>query len=262
MEPTRIARLRAAERLVDVAATIGALAVVPVLLVEAGTDDPAWLFGAVVANWAIWSLFLVDAGLKLRTHGTRWARSLDGVVSLAIVVLTFPVLGEAFALARLTRLSRVVRLSRFARFVRLGRAGVAGVRLVRGVRRLGAPGALPYLTLATLAIVTLGGAAFYLVELEGVEGIDDALWWALVTVTTVGYGDISPATGAGRAVAAVVMVLGIAYTSLLTAGLAALLTREGRDDDHGELIGRLSAIDARLGRLEALLDPDGPPPEA
>ena len=80
-----------------------------------------------------------------------------------------------------------------------------------------------YLLLAT---VIVGGAAFSVVEDKG-DWID-GMWWAIVTLTTVGYGDYSPATVAGRWVAVFVMAGGIGTVAILT-GILADAIREAQD---------------------------------
>ncbi len=71
------------------------------------------------------------------------------------------------------------------------------------------------------AVVFLGGLGFYVFEKQ--VGLWDALWWAVVTATTVGYGDISPATPAGRVIGVAVMLVGIGFVGLLTATIAGIV---------------------------------------
>ena len=82
--------------------------------------------------------------------------------------------------------------------------------------------------------IVAGAVLFHLQESEAVT-LADALWWAAVTVTTVGYGDISPASTTGRAVALIVMLVGIGFTSLLTGQIAGFLASDGSDDVTSEL---------------------------
>jgi voltage-gated potassium channel len=77
------------------------------------------------------------------------------------------------------------------------------------------------------AVVAVSALGMYLAESgenPNVRDIWDALWWAVVTITTVGYGDVSPTTAEGRLAAAVLMVLGITFFSFLTATFTAALT--------------------------------------
>ena len=146
-----------------------------------------------------------------------------------------------------------LRSFQFLRFVRLagaasglGRAGVA-------MRRIGSrPGLRPFV--AILGVVVALGAGFALAfehDQPGasIENYADALWWALVTCTTVGYGDHFPVTAGGKAVAVVLMIAGIAGLSMITASIAAMFVDDDDDDDV-----RYEEIQARLARIESLLE--------
>jgi voltage-gated potassium channel len=78
-----------------------------------------------------------------------------------------------------------------------------------------------------VAVVAISSLGMYLAESAvnpNVKSIFDALWWAIVTITTVGYGDVSPVTSEGRLAAGVLMVLGIVLFSTLTAAITSALT--------------------------------------
>ncbi|MGE0084251.1 MAG: TrkA family potassium uptake protein [Desulfococcaceae bacterium] len=83
----------------------------------------------------------------------------------------------------------------------------------------------------TVCFVTLAGSAGF-VYFEKKE-FPDALWWAVVTLTTVGYGDIFPVTGGGRLVAAAVMIVGIGFLGILTAGIASIFVENRFMENRG-----------------------------
>jgi voltage-gated potassium channel len=95
---------------------------------------------------------------------------------------------------------------------------------------------------------------------SNIHNYPDALWWAIVTVTTVGYGDRFPVTGGGRAVAVVLMLVGIGLIGTLTATVASVFVKEHTDANreayqkgHADLGQRLSVISDRLGDVERRL---------
>jgi voltage-gated potassium channel len=95
---------------------------------------------------------------------------------------------------------------------------------------------------------------------SNIHNYPDALWWAIVTVTTVGYGDKFPSTGGGRAVAVVLMLVGIGLIGVLTATVASLFIKEHTDANrqeyqkgHADLGQRLSVISGRLADVERRL---------
>ncbi len=122
--------------------------------------------------------------------------------------------------------------------------------------------AIYFIVSANLAIVLAGGTLIWLLDRQEYEHIGDALWYTLQTITTVGYGDATPVEPIGRAVGAAVMILGIAFLSILTATItssfiearqAARQARADEDerDDQSRLEARLDEIIDRLDRLEA-----------
>ena len=83
-----------------------------------------------------------------------------------------------------------------------------------------------------------------------IDSVPDGLWWAISTVTTVGYGDAFPTTAAGRAFAVVLMLVGVGLFGLLAASLASFLIERDEeqtvDPEHREILDRLERIERRL----------------
>jgi voltage-gated potassium channel len=118
--------------------------------------------------------------------------------------------------------------------------------------------------LAAAGLVFLGAWLDLLFENHAagsnIHSYHDALWWAVVTVTTVGYGDRFPVTEGGRAVAVVLMLVGIGLIGVLTATVASFFVQEHADANkdelkaaHENLGDRLTDMDSRLARIEAAL---------
>jgi voltage-gated potassium channel Kch len=92
---------------------------------------------------------------------------------------------------------------------------------------------------------------------SNIHNYPDALWWAVVTVTTVGYGDRYPVTGGGRTVAVILMLLGIGLIGVLTATVASVFIKEHTDANkeeikkgHADLGQQLAVISDRLADVE------------
>jgi voltage-gated potassium channel len=108
---------------------------------------------------------------------------------------------------------------------------------------------------ATMFLTLIGGVAVWLLDRHDVGNFGDSLWWALQTVTTVGYGDVVPENTSGRLVGALLMLNGIALVSVVTAAVTAMLIEQARqrqaaDDGVGDALER---IEARLAQIEAAL---------
>jgi voltage-gated potassium channel len=117
---------------------------------------------------------------------------------------------------------------------------------------------------ATTAVVLAGGVLMRLLDHGEYSDIWVGMWWALQTVTTVGYGDVAPKNPSGRIIAAFVMLQGIAFLAITTAAITSTFVaraskeRESarvadEDDAEVRIEAHLVGIDQRLDRLEKLL---------
>jgi voltage-gated potassium channel len=130
------------------------------------------------------------------------------------------------------------------------RAGLAGATLT--ARR-----AARTIVLGTFAVTLACGILMRLLDHNDFPTLGKALWWAIQTVTTVGYGDAVPASATGQVIASILMVVGIAFVTVLTASVTAAFVESARrrsgDDPRVLFAQRLDDLDARLDRIESLL---------
>jgi voltage-gated potassium channel len=228
-------RAREMERRLEWPMLVAALLVVPAIAIEQSEAGGALNSVAVLINWATWLAFLTEAVLMLRVVDDRWRWVREHPLEVAIVLVTPPFLPASLQAARVFRLLRLLPLLR---------AGLLARRLLtaEGLRDV-----------AVLALLTVlgGGAAYAAVEPRPDLTTWDGVWWAVVTVTTVGYGDTYPRTDEGRAIAVAVMLVGIGFVALLTAAAAERFMR-GREAEQqrAELHERLDEIATRLAALE------------
>jgi voltage-gated potassium channel len=181
-------------------------------------DLPRGLVAALeAANVVIWCVFAADLSIRvaLAEHRWRWLAR-HPVDVLAVLV---PMLRPLRVLRVLTAGHSL--LTRRGGLLRTGNAVVLSA-----------------------AVLVLVGALAELDAERGAPGatitsIGDALWWAMTTVTTVGYGDLYPVTGLGRIVAAALMVVGISVLGVITAAVAAWfvqMTRDTAEEATGEAV--------------------------
>lgn len=114
---------------------------------------------------------------------------------------------------------------------------------------------LRYLVAGTASLVLSFGAMFALVE-AGVGSFTEGLWWAVVTVTTVGYGDVTPATPLGRLTGATLMLVGVGFAAATTAAVAARFVVEDEEEvmeETHEIRERMDTVQEQLERIEAAL---------
>jgi hypothetical protein len=88
------------------------------------------------------------------------------------------------------------------------------------------------LAVTFVLLALIGGIVIRFVDHENFPSVGLGIWWALQTVTTVGYGDVVPTTLAGRVIGGIVMVIGIAFISFVTAGVTSALVRRAGDESR------------------------------
>jgi voltage-gated potassium channel len=171
-------------------------------------------FGIVIGV-ATWLVFLVDY-VVLARHLVHYGRTRLGLFDLFVVVATAPWFlipgaqgGQFVVLLRLARLARLAMASRGSRrlFERLGRVALVAV----GV------------------LITSSLVAYYAERAVNPEfaTVGDAFWWGIVTLTTVGYGDIVPITTTGRFAGVTIMITGVAVLGVLAGSLASFFRLNG-----------------------------------
>lgn len=132
-----------------------------------------------------------------------------------LAIIPFNSFFRVFRFARLLKLTRLLRLMRIVSIVVLFK------RLITRVDGFVRTNGLIYIIYLTVITMVLGSIGIYYFELgKTVESFGDAFWWSFVTATTVGYGDISPVTAAGRIIAAILMLTGIGFIGMLTGTIA------------------------------------------
>jgi len=166
----------------------------------------------IIAEWAITILFTIEYIARLVCVARPWkyARSFYGIVDLLAILPTylsvFFVNAQSLLVIRTLRLIRIFRIFKLSRYLTEARALMIALRATRE--------RITVFLVVVLTLVLIIGAAMYLIE--GGESdtqftsIPRSVYWAIVTLTTVGYGDIAPQTIVGQTLAAGVMILGYA----------------------------------------------------
>lgn len=244
--PRRAEALSRFERSTAVPMLILSLAIIPLLVVPLLWDLSPRTEGTFLAlDWFVWAAFAVEYGIRLYLAPRRWAFVRNHKLDLLMVALP------------LLRPLRVVRSARALRVLRAGRAAVGLGRMLKAGQQVLTRHKLHYGLAVTLVVVL--GAAFLVESFENgaseanITSIPDALWWAVTTVTTVGYGDRFPTTPAGRGVGVVLMIMGIALFGYVAAALASFFLERSEEDEGGR---QLAEIADRLRRIEVALGLD------
>ena len=236
----------------DVALLVAiALSVVVVMIESVDDISSEWRQRLVFAEWAFTGLFTLEYMVRLACvhKPLRYAGSFFGIVDLMSVVPTYLSLSvlfqgsQALLVIRTLRLIRVFRIFKLHQYVNETQALMHALRATRAK--------ITVFVLLVMTAILILGSAMYLIEGNrpgsDFTSIPRSVYWAIVTMTTVGYGDIYPATPTGQALAAVAMVLGYSIIVVPTGIFSAEIimstkkeittqacpscTREGHDGD-------------------------------
>ncbi|MFT4604894.1 MAG: voltage-gated potassium channel [Rhodothermales bacterium] len=176
-------------------------------------------------EWVFTILFTLEYGVRLWTvsHPLRYARSFFGLVDLFAVLPTYLALvfpGTQYLLViRLLRLLRIFRILKLVSFISEAETLAKALRSSR--RKI-----TVFLLVVLVSVVILGSIMYFIEgEKHGYTSIPRSIYWAIVTLTTVGYGDISPQTPLGQVVASMVMIIGYGVIAVPTGIVSAELAR-------------------------------------
>ncbi|GAA5222203.1 ion transporter [Membranihabitans marinus] len=181
-------------------------------------------------EWFFTILFSVEYIMRLLAvhKPIHYARSFFGIVDILSVLPTFLSLfitgTQVLVVIRALRLMRIFRIMGLYRFVNDSSKILSALR--SSSRKI-----IVFLTFILL-VVTILGTMLYLLESsinEGFNSIPKSVYWAIVTVTTVGYGDIAPVTGTGQFLAALAMILGYAVIAVPTGIISTEMFRENKN---------------------------------
>ncbi|WP_439135859.1 potassium channel family protein [Pseudomaricurvus sp.] len=199
----------------------------------------------VPLDLALWFMFVVEAVLMLLLVDNRKRYLRHNWMNIAIIVTGLPLLFgvESYMGAlRLLRLLILVDLS---------------VHMGASLIRLLSRNALAPTFLGSAIVVFMAGFAISAID-PAIHSPTEGIWWAWVTITTVGYGDLVPVTTVGRIFAGLLMLIGLGLISLLTANIAALaIERSSQEDDRRKQLKdsqQSAKLEQQLHRIEMKLD--------
>jgi len=231
------------ERLTSVPMLLLTMAMIPILIIPEAASLPSSAERSLdLLAWFIWMVFLLEWGLKFSLTPWRLDFIKRNIPNLVIIAL--PVL-EPLGFIRSLELIKMERLARLGAFFS---KSLKELRLVLRRHKLGYALATTVLLVFTAAGLVVRFEKAAPAGQRTINTLADGLWWAVTTVTTIGYGDTYPITAAGRVAAVFLIVAGIVFFSLLTANIAAFLVSEDqqRSPEFHELQERLKNIETLL----------------
>ncbi|WP_082234305.1 potassium channel family protein [Halobacillus massiliensis] len=184
----------------------------------------------------IWIIFVMDYLIHLLRSRKKWAYIKSHPLELIAII----------------PLDSIFRTARFARVLRVLRLLSMGAHYIKPLYGLLKTNGLDKILMAAIILLFIIPIPIILVEPE-INTFPDALWWAIVTTTTVGYGDISPTTPLGRILAVLLMLVGIGIIGTFTSAITSYFQRKENPSSHED---ELNNIIISLQKIDHLTEED------
>ncbi|MGL4830393.1 MAG: ion transporter [Vibrio sp.] len=215
-----------AGKLFDLCLISAILSSLVLLVLESLPSMSEWQSSLRIAEYLFTALFTLEYALRLycSPKPSAYARSFYGVVDLLAILPTYlSFIFPSASIMGVIRLLRIMRIFRVLKLVRYLQDSNLLLRSLLAARRK------IFIFFSTVAIlVTIFGALIYVIEgpQNGFTSIPTSIYWAIVTITTVGYGDLVPRTPLGQTIASITMLLGYSILAVPTGIITAELNNE------------------------------------
>ncbi|MDD7793726.1 potassium channel family protein [Clostridium sp. 'White wine YQ'] len=223
------------------------LTVILLLIVELSYDldnETTLLFNVI--NNIILLVFIIDYMVRfyLAENKKKFFRS--NIIDL-IAIIPF---NSAFQAARLLGFTKILKFTYLFKFLRILRIISLLLKLKKHLHKFIRTNNFHYMLVITFLTLLIGTLGIYYTE--GLS-LGNSLWWSFVTITTVGYGDISPSTPIGRVLASILMLVGIGFLSMLTGTIATFFLKKNSTSYKDETIQNICA---KLENFDELTEED------
>jgi voltage-gated potassium channel len=236
MSPSRLERYEGVSAIPMLIASFGfiALWIVPIALAL----SPAVSDDVELATWVLWALFATDYVIRFVLAANKLSFAKRNIVDLLVVLL--PLLAPLRLISGL----RALRVLRTLTLLSVTARAQKTSRNILNPQNIS-------VAIAIVITVAFVGAALELQFERGapasnIKSFSDAIWWAMTTITTVGYGDKYPTTVEGKGIALFLMFVGVGTTGLLSAALATYFIGERQEKENLDIVERLERIEALL----------------
>lgn len=182
------------------------VAIVLLILDMTNKIPPQYMKIYAGVDFSIWLIFVVDYITRFILSTKKWEFVKSNVFDL-LAIIPFDSIFRAFRIFRAVKILKVFKASFFLS------------RIFERARPFLYTNGLIYVLWITVIMTLVCGGLISLVE-SNIKTFGDGVWWAFVTVTTVGYGDMAPASGVGRLIAGVLMIFGIGFLGMITGTIA------------------------------------------
>ena len=206
------------------------LSVLTVILESVPSVNAAWPEGFAVLEWMFTLVFTLEYAARIYSHPKplRYIFSFWGIIDLLAILpsyLRFFLAGGQFLVS-----IRILRLLRIFRILKLGRYFMESQSLARALRA--STYKITVFLLVLLFLVIIMGSIMYVVEggENGFTSIPQSIYWAIITITTVGYGDVVPYTALGKFISSIIMLMGYAIIAVPTGILTVEINKASKED--------------------------------